>query len=249
MLRALFFVFFLFWPPTECFAAKRDFKGLFGSYRRERFIENEARSSDFGMDFMLSTLMPISPIVSSQETTNGSFEPLYYAAFFNAEMSFLFSINYHFETFLNVGYYGYETRKENKAINDQQPLNPRFHAFELTAVPIILGLRYRLSTEDLVPYLGAGLGMTHVRQKASYLQDSTTRDEKELNAITGELMVGCEFYFSSRAGVRLEIAGYLFNFPGDTFTPGSGTPEVLPNFQYTQSPILIRYASGLFWLF
>src|SRR3989338_6005837 len=173
----------LLFVADGAWAAKRDFKGLFGSYRRERFIENEAQSSDFGIDVMVSTLLPLTNIVSSQETSNGPYQPLYYAAFFNGELSFLFTINYHFETFLTVGYYTYETRKENKELDIANPL---FHEFALTAAPVLVGLRYRLSQEDLVPYLGAGLGMTHVRQTASYAHDSQTRDESAFNAITGE---------------------------------------------------------------
>lgn len=233
----------------EIQAAKRDFKGLFGSYRREKFIENEARSSDFGVDIMLSTLLPISTIVSSQESSTGSFQPLYYSAFFNGEFSFHFSLNYHFETFLSVGYYSYETRKENATPElESKTKRAIFHVFELTAAPVILGLRYRLSTDDLVPYLGAGIGMTNVRQKAYYDYNTTSSDERNFNAITGELILGFEFYFAARAGIRLELAGYLLNFPGDTYSPG-GTPEINPNFQYSASPILVRYASGLFWLF
>lgn len=239
----------LLFVTSDLWAAKRDFKGLFGSYRRERFVENEARSTDFGIDIMLSTLLPVTNIVSSQESLNGSFNPLYYAAFFNGEISFLLSLNYHFETFLSIGYYSYETRKENAAIDSGQPLNPRFHVFELTAVPVIVGLRYRLGMEDLVPYLGVGLGMSSVRQRASYAQDTSTLDEQPFTPVTWELLLGCEFFFSSRAGVRLEMAGYVFHLPGGTFSPGSGNPAVLPNFKYSTTPIFIRYASGLFWLF
>ena len=46
---------------AEAFAAKKDFKGLFGSYRREKFTENEAGSGEIGVDILLSTLLPVTP--------------------------------------------------------------------------------------------------------------------------------------------------------------------------------------------
>jgi hypothetical protein len=39
---------FLFINESAAFGAKKDFKGLFGSYRRDKFTENEGRESDWG---------------------------------------------------------------------------------------------------------------------------------------------------------------------------------------------------------
>ncbi|MFM8313527.1 MAG: hypothetical protein ACKOA8_04515, partial [Deltaproteobacteria bacterium] len=77
----------------EAQAAKKDFKGLFGSYRREKFTENEGNSTDFGMDLMLSTLLPVTSVVKSaqNESTPSVFDSLNYATFFNIEASFWFT--------------------------------------------------------------------------------------------------------------------------------------------------------------
>lgn len=233
----------------DAWGAKRDFKGLFGSYRRERFIENEANSSDFGVDIMLSTLLPMSAIVSSQESTGGEYKPLNYSAFFNGEIAVNYSLSYNYELFLSGGYYTYETRKQNETPESGSTTKRAiFHIYELTATPIILGLRYRLNNEDLVAYLGAGIGMTTARQKAYYDYNSSVNYDQTFNAVTGELLLGFEFYFAARAGIRLEMAGYLFNFPETSFAAG-GTPAINPNFKFSASPILVRYASGLFFLF
>src|SRR5947209_5497597 len=67
--------------------AKKDFKGLFGSYRREKFTENEANPSDFGIDLLLATMLPLSPVVKSQETPDPSQQnALAYSTFFAAEV-------------------------------------------------------------------------------------------------------------------------------------------------------------------
>ncbi|MBI1860504.1 MAG: outer membrane beta-barrel protein [Deltaproteobacteria bacterium] len=226
-------------------APKRDFKGLFGSYRRERFTENEARSTDFGMDFSLSTLLPVGSIVQSSESGSG-YTPLNYAAFFDAEVSFLLSFGYHFQTFLSIGYYDYSTRKENAATSSTAK-PPQFHDFDMTAIPILLGARYRFGTEDIVPYLGAGVGMANVHQKA-YYEYSSEFDDITQNVVAGQLIAGLEFYVSSRVGLRLEMSGFVMALPaGGPWTP-SGTTS-FPSFQYSGSPISVRYASGLFWLF
>jgi hypothetical protein len=75
--------------------AKKDFKGLFGSYRREKFTENEARSMAFGADLMLSTLFPVTDMVRSQEDTSGTSAPLNYSVFYNVETSLWMSWQYH----------------------------------------------------------------------------------------------------------------------------------------------------------
>jgi hypothetical protein len=100
--KAFLFILLGLTCAVDAFAAtKKDFKGLFGSYRRDRYTENEGRSTDFGMDLMLSTLIPVTNIVSSFDGTRPSdansiaemqaqSSPLNYATFFNVEGTFFF---------------------------------------------------------------------------------------------------------------------------------------------------------------
>ena len=227
-------------------AAKRDFKGLFGSYRQEKYIENEARGTAFGVDVLLSTLLPLSPIVKSTEKTGGAESSLHYSAFFNYELDFFLTIQYDWEIFLNVGYYNYDTRKQNSDTSPPpDPANPQFHQFEMTALPLLLGVKYRFSSDDLVPFIGAGAGFSYIRRKGSY-DYSPSFDQQYLNVLTAELIAGLQFYFTSQAGIRLEAAAYYYRLPARTFSiPASS----LPTLSYQPNPWSIRYASGLFLLF
>ena len=231
---------------NDAFAAKRDFKGLFGSYRREKFTENEARSSDFGVDLLLSTLLPVTPIVRSTEDRAVGGTPMHYATFFNFETAFFYTINYHFETFLNLGYYSYDTRKENTQRTD--PALPLFHQFEMEVIPAIGGVKYRLSMDDIVPYVGAGVGAAYVRRKGFYDYNNVTFNEQFMTVLAAQLMVGLEFFFSPRAGIRLEAAGYFMKLTGFRFDTG-GTPGLFPIIEYQPNPWSVRYASGIFFLF
>lgn len=246
----------LYWTLLLClsglseaaFAAKRDFKGLFGSYRREKFTENEARSSDFGVDLMLSTLLPMTPLVSSVETTGGALQPMQTSTFFNVELNFFYTIAYNWEIYASIGHYDYETRKENTVYTQVE--KPLFHQFEMSAVPLILGLKYRFSTDDIVPYVGMGLGMSYVRRKGFYDYSLATYDEEFSTAITAQVHAGVEFYFSSRAGLRLEMSSLYIRLPARQFDPtGTGNIGSLPIITYEGNPWLIRYASGFFILF
>lgn len=230
-------------------AAKKDFKGLFGSYRREKFTENEARSSDFGIDLMLSTLMPVSPIVSSTESRTTGLTPMQGAMFFNVELNAFLSLAYNWEIYASIGHYSYETRKENSVRTD--PELPLFHQFEMTAIPAVLGLKYRFSTDDLVPYVGAAVGMSYVRRKGFYDYNNVTFDEEFTTAVTAQVVAGIEFYFSSRAGLRLETSAMYFRLPSRTFDPSgpSGSAANFPIITYEGNPWLVRYASGIFILF
>lgn len=233
---------------VELQAAKKDFKGLFGSYRREKFIENEARSTNFGMDFLLSTLVPVSPIIKSQEVRGGDLANLQFATFFNLEAAFFFTLNYHWEIFANVGWYKYDTRKENKNSN---PAQPEFHQFEMEAHPIIAGIKYRLATDDIVPYVGAGVGFSYVRRKGFHDKDNPTNnlfDQEFSNAITGQILAGLEFFFHPQVGIRLEAAAYYFRLNQRSFDTG-GDPANHPILLYQANPWLVRYASGVFILF
>ncbi len=227
-------------------SSKKDFRGLFGNYRREQYVENEGRSSDFGMDFNLSTLLPITPIVQSIETQGGTADNLKYATFFNFELGFFLSLSYHWELYGSLGYYTYDTRKENTVYTD--PALPLFHQFEMTMIPAMAGVRYRLSTDDIVPYVGVGMGMAYTKRKGSYDYSDPTTDTQYLNAIIGQALAGVEFYIAARAGIRLEVSAYFMNLPAREFRPGA-TITTFPALEYKSNPWSVRYSSGLFVLF
>lgn len=242
-------VFILIFAALFCDAAfaKRDFKGLFGSYRREKFTENEANSTDFGMDLMLSTLLPLSPIIKSNEDSRvGEGSAMHYATFFNIEASFFVSLLYHWQLYANIGYYTYETRKENTKFTN--PALPLFQQFEMDVVPLILGVRYRLSTEDIVPYIGGGVGPAYVRRKGFYDYNTVLFKEQFLNVLAAQILVGLEFYFAPNAGIRLETSAHFLRLPADTYDSG-GSPDKNPILNFQANPWSIRYASGIFFLF
>lgn len=244
----------LCFSETSLFAAKKDFKGLFGSYRREKFTENEGRLTDFGFDIMLSTLLPVSPLIKSVETRGGAADTLSYSTFFNVEGSVFMTLNYHWETFFNFGYYTYETRKENSLTRNNPALQPTpiFHEFSLTAYPLILGARYRFTRDDIVPYVGLGAGFAFTTRKGSYDNDpqglKTDTDTNTVLAAQGT--VGLEFFFDSRAGIRLEMSGLMLGLSARTYdyTAGVGAVDQNPILEYQANPISIRYASGIFVL-
>jgi hypothetical protein len=233
---------------THALAAKKDFKGLFGSYRREKFTENEGREFDFGVDLMLSTLIPISPIVSGTTDRSVAASPLPSSDFFNVEASFFFSFWYNWEIFLSSGYYSFNTRQQ--IATNPNPSLPIFQQFEMDTIPVILGIKYRFGADDIVPYIGVGAGISRVHRIASY-DYQPIQDESTQTVLTAEAIVGLEFYFSSRAGFRLETSAYYLAVPGGSYDPTapSGNAALSPIFVYQQNPILLRYASGLFFLF
>lgn len=253
--RGLFFILVLGILSTwgaPASAARKDFKGLFGSYRQPRFTENEGRESDIGFDIMLSTMLPLSPVISSQESLAASPATLQNSMFFNGEASGFISFAYRWEAFVSIGYYTYETRKQSQSSGATDIL-PRFHQFELSAIPAIAGIRYRFGTEDIVPYLGIGVGMSRVHRRAFYDFNSFSggvalQDEDFSSAVTGELIGGLEFYFSSRAGIRLEAAAYYLRLDARAWTPVGG-PSPNAYMFYGANPWFIRYASGIFILF
>ena len=185
---------------SASFAAKKDFKGLFGNYRREKFTENEARDNEFGMDIMLSTLFPLTGIVSSTEDRTQGATNMPSSNFFNVEGNVFFTLDYHWQIFGNFGYYFFDTRKENTIFT--LPDKPQFQQFEMTAIPLLLGVKYRFSTDDIVPYVGVAAGISMVRRKAFY-DYSTLSYEENVNAVSGQVIGGIEFYFHPRAGLRL----------------------------------------------
>ncbi len=230
---------------ADAFAAKKDFKGLFGSYRREKFTENEGRSTDFGLDLMLSTLLPVTNMVTSSEA-NAAAQPLYYASYFNAEAAFFFTLNYHWELFANVGYYTYSTRKQN-ATSSSTIGTPQYHVFDMEAIPAILGVKYRFGTSDIVPYIGAGAGVAYVHRRSTYDYDSTVYDDNYSTAIVAQATAGVQFYISPRTGIRLEASAMYMGLQARTFDVNAHT--LIPVMNYVANPIAVRYSSGLFILF
>jgi len=230
---------------SDGYAAKRDFKGLFGSYRRERFTENEGHSSDLGIDLMLSTLLPATPIVKTSETRGADGVAMNYSTFFNVETTIFLTLSYHFEAFANIGYYSYDTRKQNSSFGTANL--PLFQQFEMHVIPLLAGIKYRLSTEDIVPYIGAGAGVSYVQRKASY-DYNPQYNEQFATVLTAEVLGGLEFFFSSKAGIRMELAAYYMQLSAFTFDTG-GTAATFPIFNYQANPWTVKYSSGIFFLF
>jgi len=243
-----FFTFLLIFSglASPVLAARKDFKGLFGSYQREKFTENEAHDSDWGLDLSLSSMLPVSSVATSITTNGGSASPMRYSTFFNVEGSLLFSLDYHWQFYASTGYFSYDTRKETSNNSAAKAL---FHMFDLKAIPVILGVRHRFSVEDIVPYLGLGVGISRVTRKGSYDISGSAVNERIDNAVTGQLQGGLEFYFSPRAGLRLEIAAHYMKTPEFNFdSAGTGSVD-LPDIIYQPNIFSVRYSSGLFFLF
>ena len=233
----------------EALAAKKDFKGLFGSYRREKFTENEGNRNDFGFDLLLSTLLPITSVAKSAQDNSLNFSPLNYSTFFNVEASLWFSLGYHWAIYANVGKYSYESRKKNDSSTEALPV---FHHFELDATPAIAGVRYRLSQDDIVPYISLGIGMAYVHRKG-FTEGSTSNSalytEEEYQTVAcGHGAAGVEFFFAPKAGLRVEASAYYMNLPERTTEPG-GTIGYRPKVQFQSNVWSLRYASGIFFLF
>jgi hypothetical protein len=239
---------------TDAFA-KKDFKGLFGSYRREKFTENAANSTDFGVDLLLSTAFPLTDMVKSQELAGANPASLNYSVFYNVEASAWLSLAYHWVLFANVGWYNYDSRKEN-ALTRDNPANtttPIFHQFEMESIPVVGGIRYRFLRDDIVPYLGVGAGMAYTRRKGFYDNDPTQSyaHQEHRTVLVGQVQLGLEFYFATYAGLRIEAAAYYFNLPAVASRSSASNVSLplQPILTYQSNPWLVRYASGVFFLF
>ncbi len=243
--RGIAFVTFLILVISDIsFAARKDFKGLFGSFRREKFSENEAHSTDFGVDLLLSTMLPMSALATSTERTTDAYSPLATSTFFNVEGNFFVTFNYNWQIFANVGWYNYDTRKQNTIYTENS--QPTYQQFEMEAVPLLLGVKYRFSTDDIVPYVGFAAGISHVRRKAFY--DYSSISLQDINDVaSAQAIFGVEFYFSSQAGIRLETSAFYMKLPTNTLNQGSLPTNPIINME--ANPIMIRYASGVFFLF
>lgn len=232
---------------TEAFAAKKDFKGLFGSYRREKFTENEAGSGEIGVDLLLSTLLPVTPLIQSQEAVNGPVSSLNYATFFNLEGALTYSLTYNWVLSLSAGYFNYDTRKVTAQSVVVNAAKPTFHEFTMTSTPILLGVRYRLSQNDIVPYIGIGAGVSLIKQRG-FFDSSTQSKTRVFNSITGQIVGGFEFYFAAKAGIRMEAAAYFMKMDSEVFDSGA-PPADLPYLHFKGNVWSVRYASGIFFLF
>ena len=233
----------------ESFAAKKDFKGLFGSYKREKFVENEGRKNDLGVDILLSTMFPLTSVVTSSERDSSNrnsalpFQTMNYATYFNVEGNVFYTLNYNWEIYLNLAWMNYETRKQNTQSGTTD--TPDFHQFELQAIPVVLGVKYRMSLEDFVPYVGLGAGMSYIHRKSNFDYGALMDDEYK-TVLTAQAVVGVQFYFTSRAGLRLETAAQFFALPEREYSNGA---TQFPTLRYQANLWSIRYASGLFLLF
>ncbi|MBY0369414.1 porin family protein [bacterium] len=229
----------------ETLAAKKDFKGLFGSYRREKFTENEGNLSDVGMDLMLSTLLPLSTVVTSTASTPTAAQGLYYSTFFNLEGTFFFTMSYNWELFANLGYYSYDTRKLNEGTT--QGTGARYHVVKIDIAPITLGAKYRFGTSDIVPYVGAGIGAAYVKRYTEHTSSNLSNTLYNW-ALTAQVLGGVEFFISPNTGIRLEAAVSYLGLSAHTYdAPGAASTN--PTIYYQANPIAVRYASGVFFLF
>ncbi len=149
---------------------------MFGSYRREKFTENEGNPTDIGVDLMLSTLFPLSPIVKDVESTGGAANALNYSAFFNVEGSVFVTLAYNWEIFLNAGYFSYDTRKQNQASSATQPV---FTQFTLSAIPLSFGREVSFRPRGHRPLRWAwSWDRAHFDRKGFYDNNSTLIDDK-----------------------------------------------------------------------
>lgn len=243
------FLILLLVASSQIFAARKDFKGLFGSYKREKFVENEGRKSDLGVDILLSTLFPVTTMATSSERQAGApttalpYQSMNYATYFNLEGNVFYTLNYNWEMYLNIGWMNYETRKQNTQSGTTE--TPHFHQFELSALPVVLGVKYRLSMDDFVPYVGAGAGLAQVTRKSTF-DYGTVADEEKNMVLTFQAVVGVQFYFTSRAGLRLETGAQLFNVSERVADNGA---TIFPSLKYQGGLWSVRYASGIFILF
>jgi hypothetical protein len=240
------FVFVLTLFCTESFGAKdnRGVKALFGTYKREKFTENEARYSDIGTEILLSTMYPLGSLVRARDGAS-AFADMQSSLFFNGEINVFFTLNYSWQFLITGGYYSFETRQQfSVPFGSQNIAAFRFYNFE--TIPILAGVKYRMGTGDIVPYVGVSGGINLYTSKYSF-DYSTQTIVKRGMAPTIQAAFGVDFYVTPRIGLKVELAGYMMLIPAD-----SNTIVVSPNthdFTTSANPISVRYASGIFILF
>ena len=117
----------------------------------------------------------------------------------------------------------------------------------MTAIPVLLGVKYRFTTSDIVPYLGVGGGFSRIFQKAFY-DNSTQNKTRNFSAPTAEVVGGFEFYFAPKAGIRMEVSAFYMKVDQETWSTGGSIADQ-PNFEFSGNIWSVRYASGLFFMF
>lgn len=229
--------------------ARKDYKGLFGSYRREKFTENEANFSDIGLDVILSTMFPLSSMVASTEDRNAGPSAMPFSHFFNVEGNIFVTIDYNWEIFAGAAYLNWDTRRENTVFT--QATEPTFQLAEVEAIPLTAGVKYRFSQDDIVPYVGIGAGMAFVKRQSGYDYAAQLDTVERRSAVALQVLAGFEFFFTSRAGLRLELSAYNLRLPSLLHDPSapSGSATANPIMVHAANPWMLRYASGIFILF
>jgi hypothetical protein len=99
-----------------------------------------------------------------------------------------------------------------------------------------------------VPYIGVGAGVAYVDRKGYYDYNAVQYNEQYTTCLVAQASIGVEFFFSARAGIRLEAGGHYFGLPANIYDTG-GTPANFPILYYASNPFSVRYASGVFFLF
>lgn len=239
-------VFSLLLFVEAAFGLTKNFKGLFGSYHQEKYIENEGNFSDLGFEILMSTIFPLEPVVKTSQQFGYDGTPMQYTTFFNGEAQVSFSLGYNFEFFGGIGYYSYDTRE----VNAEYPSSSgalQYQRFSMSMVPVFGGVRYRFSSDDIVPYLGVAAGESLVT-RTGYYDYTSVESVSNFWAPMGMVLTGIEFYISSRVGIRLEASAAYFALPSDNFDPGGLSLATYPMFNFDYGLWTLRYASGIFFL-
>jgi hypothetical protein len=255
-MRASLLILLALCIATDSFAEKKDFKGLFGSYRREKYTENEGNETDFGVDLMLATALPVSTLVKVDATSTAPGDmansalgtPVGSSAFFSGEIGFWMTLWYHWQLFANIGYYTYDSRLQNPSTSAcaQMGNGACFTQYSMQVIPAVLGLKYRFGRSDIVPYIGGGAGLAYITRVGSY-DYSPLSNTVYSTGLVAEGTAGLEFFISAKVGLRLEMSGMYLQLPALVYNSG-GTASANPLIKYQANPLLIRYSSGLFIL-
>lgn len=242
----------LFHFVTEYAVAKKNFKGLFGSYRREKFTENEGNDSDWGADIILSTLYPLSSMANSTTSVaSGSSVAMPKTISFDVELNLYKTFGYNTMVFFNIGHYSYDSRQQTQAQattdenNNDVSAITQYNNLATTIIPLMLGIKYRFSRSDFVPYLGASAGISLMSRKITY-NYSNLSHEDSTTPLTFQGFGGFEFFFAPGAGLRVELGVWTALAPEVVKNTNSAAVESII---FPSNPLAVRYASGVFFLF
>jgi len=245
------FLMLLHWSSDYALAKKKDFKGLFGSYRREKFTENEGNASDVGMDIMLSTLYPLTSFANTTTTpTTDLGAPMPGTISFNVELNFYKTWNYNLLTYLSIGHYAYDSRSPvaNQPATEgggTAVLYTQYNLLDMRIIPVMAGVKYRFGRSDFVPYIGAGAGVSFITRDITYNYSNLTHTDSS-TPLTFQASGGFEFFFAPGAGLRIELGAWMALLGSSTKNTNSVLVESIV---YPENPLAIRYASGIFFLF